>query len=142
MGSPFHAIGPFIPTNSSYNQYPTLIIMLTTSKMKVSLQQHASAESETLSRHTPWCPSILFVLLRMSARMHCERKNIHEEQIFIDIYVPENDGQESGFFWRSFLESVPKTKVTCRKPKTTVLHEDTVARPKEGPVRLCRAGCN
>ena len=35
--------------------------MLTTSKMKTSLQLHASVESKTMFRPTPWCPSTSFV---------------------------------------------------------------------------------
>ena len=41
--------------------------MLTTSKMKTSLQLHASVEYKTMFRPTPWCPSTSFVLLWMSA---------------------------------------------------------------------------
>ena len=40
---------------------------LTTSKMKPSLQLHASVESKTMFRPTPWCPSTSLVLLWMSA---------------------------------------------------------------------------
>jgi hypothetical protein len=46
--------------------------------MKTSLQLHASVESKTMFRPTPWCPStsfVLHVLLWMSATGAWRKKN-------------------------------------------------------------------